>query len=827
MYRKSRSSWSATAAAIAALAALLVTLALADGTVAASSPTPTTSIAAPTPQCTLDTAAYLSVLKPVHRDHFPYISQAAALYDMCSPKRLGLFLGNVAHESAELTIFEQPLTGGRGAIQMIPKNWALAFKDLNDPAVTARLQGNLGRTDAPAQEVMLDAKVMYRIAAWWFKGGAAQLMAPSCATLYSYADRLDVGPGSAQRGDAPTPENAAVLGQATACISGNAADPANVQRNAYVLRAIRALQEGGNVTATATAITATAAAAGPKATAAGATANPSVSSAAATTITMDLIKEYLSAAADRAGGVDPTTIALYAVPAALVAVPTLAVAKLGLDIARAKALERKLTATPAVPGTLPIPYDKEHSHAIWGVGEQFGASSVTRALGSLHARLGPILVWRAAHRISVSIIDPKLAHIVVSKLNLPKGGYESVTDLLGDSLLTANGAAWHHKRKAVNPAFRVSFLQQVLAPAVVDRSKLMFDVLFPKSPEGRAINLMECFSKVTLDLIGLAGFDYDFGFCSASADEGISAMVRNVLEEPNLRGQNPLRKYLRVGAALQYARDLRDFKALGRRVIRDARAKQQAQAKAGVSIDNPTSILGLLLQQSDLGEQELLNEVVTFLFAGHETSASTLAFMVLLLDAHPAAKRALVDEVERELGGRDPTFEDMARLKYTAAVMKETLRLFPIGWATARETFEAKTRIGDYVLPAKTPILVDYFNMHRNPAVWDRPLEFVPERWLTSSTGNDDEQQQGTAAGAPGPGMVPHSYLPFSGGLRSCIGKPFAEMEIKLLTVLLVQRYDWRVQRPAEWGDRAVSDLYADGTTLRPLPHLVWVTPRV
>ena len=106
--------------------------------------------------------------------------------------------------------------------------------------------------------------------------------------------------------------------------------------------------------------------------------------------------------------------------------------------------------------------------------------------------------------------------------------------------------------------------------------------------------------------------------------------------------------------------------------------------------------------------------------------------------------------------------------------------------------------------------------------MWDNPLAFLPDRWLAGPAG--DAVSEGVDISSTG--AVPFSYLPFSGGPRSCIGKPLAELEIKMLVAMVVQRYDWKVQRPKEWGGRPFYDLYKDGTTLRPLPHMMWMTLR-
>jgi cytochrome P450 len=97
-------------------------------------------------------------------------------------------------------------------------------------------------------------------------------------------------------------------------------------------------------------------------------------------------------------------------------------------------------------------------------------------------------------------------------------------------------------------------------------------------------------------------------------------------------------------------------------------------------------------------------------------------------------------------------------------------------------------------------------------------LEFNPERFLSPSDDLNGPSEKVTTESNQ---YAPYTYLPFSGGPRSCIGKPFAEIEIKLLIAMLAQRYDWVVQRPESWKNRHVTDLFTDGTTLRPLPHMV------
>ncbi|KAJ3352783.1 hypothetical protein GGF32_003560 [Allomyces javanicus] len=513
----------------------------------------------------------------------------------------------------------------------------------------------------------------------------------------------------------------------------------------------------------------------------------------------------------------PVAYAAALAALAVLAVPVYYGSKIVSSIARAKTDER-LISTGALSG-IPMPHDAESSHWLWGYAEKIGTDGMARAFSQLAEKLGPVYVFRALHETFVMVSDPEIARTVLVKLNLPKGKYGPIQEVVGDSLLTTSGQVWSHKRKAVNPAFRASFLQTVVFPTVVERGTRLFDTVLPSlAATATPVDMQEWFSRVTLDVIAMTGFGHNFDFTS-HPDSSVSAMVLTVLEEPNFRVSNPLRPILNWRETREYQKALAEFHALGAKVVADARARQTS---GEVDTRAPKTILELLLAQSDLSEDSLQAEVLTFLLAGHETTASTLTFIVQLLDAHPEYKQKLFDEVDEVLGrDRLPAFEDLSKLKWLTAVMKETLRLFPLAWASARKTVE-ETQLGEYTVPANLHIVINFMQLHRNPRIWPNPLTFDPTRFMQT----DFDPSQSESVSANTAGQVPYSYLPFAVGLRSCIGKPLAEIEIKVLIAMLAQRFDWKVQRPEEWGDRPLHDLYQAGTTLRPLPHTVVLMPR-
>jgi cytochrome P450 len=185
------------------------------------------------------------------------------------------------------------------------------------------------------------------------------------------------------------------------------------------------------------------------------------------------------------------------------------------------------------------------------------------------------------------------------------------------------------------------------------------------------------------------------------------------------------------------------------------------------------SLLTLLLraqQEQDLSEDYIRSEVMTYLIAGHETTAIGLAWTWYLLAKHPAIYARVQAEVDQVLGGRPPTPDDLPRLPYTLQVFKETLRLYPPAYAISRQTLRP-IQLGAYTLPKGAPIFFCSYNLHRRADVFPNPHLFDPDRFAPGK-----EQQ-----------WPKYAYLPFGAGPRTCIGNHFATIEAHLILTTLVQ----------------------------------------
>jgi cytochrome P450 len=195
------------------------------------------------------------------------------------------------------------------------------------------------------------------------------------------------------------------------------------------------------------------------------------------------------------------------------------------------------------------------------------------------------------------------------------------------------------------------------------------------------------------------------------------------------------------------------------------------------------------------------------LLAGHETTATTLTWAWWLLDHHPHVAERLRAEVATVVGDRTPTYDDVAALPFTTAVVSETLRLRPAAWMIERQVV-APVDLAGIKPPVGTVLLLSPWLLHRSPASWTDPLSFVPDRWLDADGRYDDSA----------PGQPRGAWLPFGAGSHVCVGAAFAWTEAVLVLASLARSWRPSGSDPAI-GTRA-------GVTVRPAkPMLMRLDP--
>jgi len=193
-----------------------------------------------------------------------------------------------------------------------------------------------------------------------------------------------------------------------------------------------------------------------------------------------------------------------------------------------------------------------------------------------------------------------------------------------------------------------------------------------------------------------------------------------------------------------------------------------------------------------MSDAQVRDELRAFLLAGHETTASTLAWTLALLAERAELADRLRAEASTVLGDRPPEFADATRLPLVSTVIDEAMRLYPPGWAFDRQAVDEDTIAGFHV-PRGALVVVSPWVVHRDPRVWDRPEEFDPARFA-----------RGQAAG-----RLRFAYFPFGGGPRICIGEELARVEARLIVAMTLRRF--RLRPAPEW--RIAAD---PSVTLRP-----------
>jgi cytochrome P450 len=381
----------------------------------------------------------------------------------------------------------------------------------------------------------------------------------------------------------------------------------------------------------------------------------------------------------------------------------------------------------------------------------------------VYYRMGPMHVYL--------VNDPDgIKHVLQdNQRNYVKGiGYEALEPALGRGLLLSEGDFWRRQRRLAQPAFhrqRMAGLADVMAGS----TSAMLERWSKNAVSGEPLDIAAEMMRLTLGIVSrtLLGFDV-----SGEADKIGQAMAR-ALEETNRRALTPIRLDARLPTRrnLAFKRDIKTLDTVVYRIIEERR-------KRGGNVGPKGDLLDMFMEVRDedtgesMNDKQLRDEVMTMFLAGHETTANLLAWTFMLLSKNPGIARKVRAEAEEVLGGRVPGFEDAGRLRYTAMVLEEALRLFPPAWVIAREAL-GDDEVCGYRVPKGSIIVLCSYVVHRLPKLWPNPEGFDPERF------NPDTQ----------PERHKYSYFPFGGGPRVCIGSGFAMMEAQLIVAMALSRY--------------------------------------
>jgi cytochrome P450 len=339
--------------------------------------------------------------------------------------------------------------------------------------------------------------------------------------------------------------------------------------------------------------------------------------------------------------------------------------------------------------------------------------------------------------------------------------------LAGDGLITTEGEFWRRQRRLAQPAFHRARIG-ALATLMTEATETLLARWAPHAASGAPLDIADEMKRLTLAIAGRALFGIDL---SDEADR-VSRDVTIGLEFVNRRMHQilplPMFVPMPTPAALRFRRSRRALDRIVYGIIAERRASGR----------DTGDLLSMLLATRDeetgeaMSDRQLRDEVMTFLFAGHETTAVALSWTWYLLSRHPEIAGRLADELRRVLAGRVPALEDLPALPYTRQVIEEAMRLYPPAWGNGRQAV-AEDTIDGFRIPAGTLVGFSPYVTHRHPALWENPEAFDPDRFAPERTN----------------GRPRYAYFPFGGGPHRCIGEDFALLEAQLVVATIAQRY--------------------------------------
>jgi cytochrome P450 len=384
--------------------------------------------------------------------------------------------------------------------------------------------------------------------------------------------------------------------------------------------------------------------------------------------------------------------------------------------------------------------------------------------------------------------------------------YRLLAAVTGEGLLTNEGEPWARQRRLMQPVFTRRNLDR-LVPLMTAATKEFLD-RWPRESTARTVDVASAMTEVTLDVVGRALFGATLADAAPKLRPAVAVGLETALAGARLQTLLALPRWFidAVGAVLFHAPLLP--RRLGR--IRDAMRTIDATVRAiideriaggnGAEDDLLGQLLGARGEDGEaMARQQVRDEVVTLMLAGHETTANGLSWLWYVLAEHPEARRRLYAEVGEVLSGRLPTAADIDRLSWTTACFQETLRLYPPAWVLEREA-SVDDELGGERVPAGSTVIFPVHLVHRDRRSWPNPDAFDPARFLP---------------GAPPPPRG--AYLPFGAGRRSCIGATFALIEGTVIAAMIAERYELDLPHEAEIVPSAT-------VTLRPrggLPMIV------
>jgi cytochrome P450 len=348
--------------------------------------------------------------------------------------------------------------------------------------------------------------------------------------------------------------------------------------------------------------------------------------------------------------------------------------------------------------------------------------------------------------------------LVTNHRNYTKGvGIDRVKLLLGNGIMTSEADRWRRQRRMMQPAFHRTGIER-FGDAIRRANDAMLERWEHAAASGQTVNLTESMCELALESVLRAIFGEDLDRLALDLhDNPFMVVARQPQRDPKFAFE---------------------FRRLTGLVLERLRRRQELMPPR-------SDLMQVLMEATGAGsgrsmsEREIVDEILTLVVAGHETTASTLCWTWWLIARHPAVEVRLIQEHSAAADVDVRGFDDLGSLPYTRQVLQETMRLYPPGWLLTRRAI-GSDRLGGYDVPAGTDVFLSPYLVHRHPGFWDNPERFDPDRFDAARAARRHR----------------FAYIPFGAGPRHCIGENLAVYEMMLHLKGTVRRLRLRTTEP-------------------------------
>ena len=326
------------------------------------------------------------------------------------------------------------------------------------------------------------------------------------------------------------------------------------------------------------------------------------------------------------------------------------------------------------------------------------------------------------------------------------------------TMFSSDGDEWLWRRRLMQPAFHRKQIAQFCEAIVSETEKLL-----EGWRDGVTIEVDETMKLVTMMIIGRTMFNVDMAGDSADLHEAYRVVGQFVIDRVADLFQLPMWVPTRTH---------REFNRANKIVRESLTAIIEQRRKNPEPQHDLLEMLLTMVGDDGFTQDQLIFEMSSIVFAGHETTATTLTWLLYALSQHPEIEQKLLDELDTVLEGRTPTMADLPNLTYLNQVINETLRYYPSAMLTTRQAVEADTLDG-FKINKNDQVFINIRGIHFDERYWDNPTVFDPERFSAERTKARHKW----------------SFLPFLNGPRKCIGEPLSRAEMQLIMATILQRF--------------------------------------